>query len=498
MNTILVVASLAESRAKCKLAFDLIGVDSIQVPSATDALEIPPESISMVLVFALISDISPYALPGLMREKYPDYCNVPFVIATYNTHPKILPFSKEHGYARIYPQPHNRRFLYSILRDLRIVDSRSLYGRINENDLFNIVTDKEMIEFLGHLLSENIPEIAPVYDSKLSIGYYYPAVNLFFAVDSKDGHIILLRFFEHQALDRKLINRIHLCPKCLYHTVNFQEQCPKCSSIDFKNSDVIHHFNCGYVGEMSEFLNEATTQMICPKCGKVLRHIGMDYDKPAQMHKCNSCKYIFNESKVGMQCFHCNYIGDAEDAKDYDIYSYTVNKNTARIVERKSFDPSGLGIRTTKEGFMCYNKQAFSFILWQKYLEAEEFGDSISVIMFNTDMLGNELLRSTIEYIAEIKRTPDTVSMDETGRMLIMLPRATDTMMMEMVTKIKEFISRKLKSDSAHVFFHAEIIKPGKHLKVANILDMIYQSYDKHYAESSGESVFHEETFEEK
>ena len=33
--------------------------------------------------------------------------------------------------------------------------------------------------------------------------------------------------------------------------------------------------------------------LICPKCHKKLRHIGVDYDRPAVVYTCNDCENSF-------------------------------------------------------------------------------------------------------------------------------------------------------------------------------------------------------------
>ena len=97
-------------------------------------------------------------------------------------------------------------------------------------------------------------------------------------------------------LDRRLADKVHRCPNCAWHTLNFVEVCPRCRGIDIEIENVIHHFACAYVGAWSEFRHGV--DLVCPKCDEKLRHMGMDYEKPSDTYRCHACGYVFTESRV--------------------------------------------------------------------------------------------------------------------------------------------------------------------------------------------------------
>ena len=62
--------------------------------------------------------------------------------------------------------------------------------------------------------------------------------------------------------------------------------CPKCKIKKLFSEYSIHHFVCGYVGPESDFFQDK--KLICTKCNRELRHIGVDYDKASIITECKN------------------------------------------------------------------------------------------------------------------------------------------------------------------------------------------------------------------
>jgi len=128
---------------------------------------------------------------------------------------------------------------------------------------------------------------------------------------SESGYVEPVRFVE----------RIHLCPICQSGVLIFSECCTKCDSSNIKEEDMIHHFRCANISPESEYLYDG--ELRCPKCKHFLRHIGIDYDRPARVQTCNECGATQMRSKMKVLCAVCGHFTQPHMLIPYDIQEYT-------------------------------------------------------------------------------------------------------------------------------------------------------------------------------
>ncbi|HOK80721.1 MAG TPA: diguanylate cyclase [bacterium] len=179
-----------------------------------------------------------------------------------------------------------------------------------------------MLRILRFLYTRSIqlkPMILPTY----RYGYIYPFAASQFS-DDEDFRIyeILVRLEQEGLLMGNFYDRIHLCNRCRSAFMNFREICPSCKSANLSVENVIHHFSCGYTSEESKFTHGE--QLICPKCNKILKHIGMDYEKPSTIFICHSCNETFQEPLVECFCFYCTNRTPVDETVSWDIKTYEI------------------------------------------------------------------------------------------------------------------------------------------------------------------------------
>jgi hypothetical protein len=152
-----------------------------------------------------------------------------------------------------------------------------------------------------------------------------------FFSDEDDGFLRVLEFLEHQRLVRgEFQSRAHFCHHCSCAFLNFLETCPHCASPDLRLDEMVHHFKCAHTAPMADFQQDGG--LVCPKCTRSLRHIGVDYDKPSIVYTCNQCSHSFQDPTVSTVCYHCGRAADPEHQQHREIKRYTVTaigKNTA-------------------------------------------------------------------------------------------------------------------------------------------------------------------------
>lgn len=197
------------------------------------------------------------------------------------------------------------------IRQLQTSDTNDLVIRIQNKVLRYYYTRQKKMEA--------IPSV------KAHTGYTYPLLSLHYQNANTEDMFKLIDDLESKEFIRpRYQDIIHLCSNCYSAFLNYREVCSKCGSSDLYMENIIHHFVCAKVAPETDFISG--NQMICPKCNKLLHHIGVDYDKPSVVYTCNSCGHHSQESVMQAFCFNCKTVQnvDALIEKKINTYELTV------------------------------------------------------------------------------------------------------------------------------------------------------------------------------
>ena len=99
-----------------------------------------------------------------------------------------------------------------------------------------------------------------------------------------------------------------------------REVCVFCHTSNLSEQPLTHHYACGYQAGQSAF--EHRDGYVCPKCHKLLRHYGVDYDKPGSVVSCGACGKTMAEPVVGFVCARCGGATPGDDAATRDWFHY--------------------------------------------------------------------------------------------------------------------------------------------------------------------------------
>ena len=198
--------------------------------------------------------------------------------------------------------------------------------------------DNLILKVLRFMFSRSI-NLNSVTTRKTKSGYVYPIASLFYSEDEQQKIFINLdnAFIKGYLKRELLIDKIHLCQDCHGSFLNYREICPKCRSVDLISEDIIHHFKCAHVAPLSHFAKQR--QLICPKCDSILRHIGIDYDKPSVLYTCNSCSHSFQDPNMEAYCLDCHKRNDLYELSLYQLYEYSLSAKGEQA-SRNGFMPS--------------------------------------------------------------------------------------------------------------------------------------------------------------
>lgn len=268
--------------------------------------------------------------------------------------------------------------------------------------------------------------VEPVRDRTSFFGLTYPSLNSFFSKEDY-GLFNTLKFLEENgSLSGEFFGKVHLCNRCHCSSLNFMEVCPNCGSPDLMEENLIHHFTCAFVGPEGDFLKGE--QMICPKCGKKLKGIGVDYDKPGVIFKCNQCGYVTQEPEVKTLCFNCGKESLPEDLIVRVFKTYTLSSIGENFAIYGFENPMLRGLREKLE-IIPYD--SFLSILKLEIERSKRYGVESSMIAFQINNLNELYVRlggKTDSFFKEIGnlikmsiRDSDVLSIINEGLVLILL-----------------------------------------------------------------------------
>lgn len=225
-------------------------------------------------------------------------------------------------------------------------------------------------------------------------GYVYPFLDIHFKGEvfiNQQEDAILEDAEKAGLLKSTFVDKIHICPQCTAGFHNFRELCPKCGSSDLTSQALIHHFVCAHVGPERDY--KRSNILICPKCNRELRHIGVDYDKPSVIFECHDCGEYFQDPNIKVLCFNCKTENNVENLKPKDIKNYTITRYGIGIVKASLFHEE-----YSESKFPgCYSYNVFRDLLAQevkriKTLKTQAICGSIFIKIENIDDFESELI----------------------------------------------------------------------------------------------------------
>ena len=180
----------------------------------------------------------------------------------------------------------------------------------------------------------------------------------------------------------------------------------------------------------------------CPKCARPLRHIGLDYDKPGSITRCDDCGSINDKPSVGFKCIACGAHHSPDRVPVRTWYSYSLTSAGQQRALQGKDGPGAL---------LAAGPDGFQILLEQTRREYREFGSPYqvaSITFAHRDLIEAENVRlweqslllvwdalhSALRQVDAVREQPDGF--------LVLMPR-TDP---ESAARAMEIISSRIKA----------------------------------------------------
>jgi CheY-like chemotaxis protein/nucleoside diphosphate kinase len=126
------------------------------------------------------------------------------------------------------------------------------------------------------------------------------------------------------------------CPKCQSIDLNSHYICQNCNSSDFIKGEIMEHNKCGYTDLSMVFEDKSLDKLVCPKCNKELKLIGVDYFRLESAFKCRKCTIIFSSPFQTFDCNNCDSKGfKYADLGWRSLYTYSLSSSKVSEIKQQ-------------------------------------------------------------------------------------------------------------------------------------------------------------------
>ena len=301
--------------------------------------------------------------------------------------------------------------------------------------------------------------LKPIKDRKSNIGFKYPILSLSLTGEQAKTEINTIEeALEKEFFSPEFVDRIHLCGHCYGGFLNYKEVDPKSGSANLVTENLVHHFSCAYIGPQSDFIRGE--QMVCPKCNKTLRHIGVDYDKPSVMYHCLDNDNYFQEPEMKAECMSCGASNEIEGLVQYDVFNLTItDKGVQEAIQPK-------GSQNSKEivynGFITYSTFGTFLKFEIERVKSSSKPSSIGLVRLNISsategMLGaryDKLIEEVSEFIVNNTDSANILSRSINSFFIIfpdMAVEASKKKLERLATSIQTLLENNIKETKIEV-----------------------------------------------
>ena len=143
---------------------------------------------------------------------------------------------------------------------------------------------------------------------------------------------------EIKILEEEPSRSVIACPDCESATSTLVLECPECESTQMTKEEALEHFDCGNIDFRSKFEKDEGT-LVCPKCGKKLKVIGVDYRKIENWYRCSN-RHVFGQPNFKFACSKCGGRFSLEDTRIEMLHKYNLTDSGRQMLK--------LGLKATK------------------------------------------------------------------------------------------------------------------------------------------------------
>jgi hypothetical protein len=168
------------------------------------------------------------------------------------------------------------------------------------------------------------------------------------------------------------------CPFCSSHRFCSTFSCKLCRSSNIVRGSAIVHEPCGNIDFYHKYATDNGT-LLCQKCNKNLKAIGVDYSRLDGIYNCLDCKSMLSDIDQLYKCLDCGKSSTLEESRilSLDEYVFDIDKLTDQVKVDKSMlsiikELDTIGIKAVHQGAVMGASRIthiFSLVAYAKKVE---------------------------------------------------------------------------------------------------------------------------------
>ena len=310
------------------------------------------------------------------------------------------------------------------------------------------VSERQELDMVRYFYTRQSDCVRVELDANSRVGFRIPVVESILGLSAMDSLEALEEYRELGYFEGHIEEQLYLCRSCKSVRLIFRETCPKCHVPSLQQKATIHHFRCAYVADKSDFIQG--DELICPKCDKRLRHVGVDHDFPEESLYCGRCDESWAEGSVEVRCLECSLTSTAERARRINIMSYQPTRAMRRAA-KMSQSPLLTNSKAMTLSLESIDPAVFRLLKEHTRTVARRYHRDAKIIRIDTrglydhyDVAGHVEYRSLLVEIAKrlkvSTRIGDATAVTRDCAIEILLPETTQEEAVVVLERINERI----------------------------------------------------------
>ncbi len=291
-------------------------------------------------------------------------------------------------------------------------------------------------------------------------GFFYPTIEL----TTLEEQMMFLQSFERTGIVTCSPSiSIMQCSFCSSHRFCSTFICKLCRSPNILRGSAIVHDPCGNIDFYDKYVVD-DGRLVCQKCNKVLKAIGVDYSRLDGIYNCLNCKAMLDDIDQFYKCLDCGKSSTLEESRilllneyvfDVDKLSSIVDLDTSMLSVIKELDK--MGIKAVHQGAVMgasrishtFSLVAYAGKLEQPFLvadmiETDQRTDKMRLLSFIGKCIDSRIENKIIVAFPNLEE--DLRELINTNGITLVELRSREDIIFELVKSVEE-IYRKVYRD---------------------------------------------------
>ena len=166
------------------------------------------------------------------------------------------------------------------------------------------------------------------------------------------------------------------CNACSSPYFCIKYTCTFCRASNIVRGTAIEHDTCGNVDFDYKYMS-FNGKLVCEKCNRELKALGVDYSKISYFYKCQECNAMLPDIELHYGCLHCGKFSLQNEPQSLQLFKYAIKPEKLSVLIDKTIYLSSIKDRLDKIGIISKLndtvtgssrlQHAFDLVVYDKY-----------------------------------------------------------------------------------------------------------------------------------